>query len=180
MARLLIRYRTFTTPSTACNVLLSVVRHSSSRTTGGNHMIILGCESRLNQLAAVDVILMDGTFDYCLKFLAQDLPSTVRRMDITYLWFSACLSIRSRTATEPFFFVTKINDKLCNFSLKEINVDFEVAIHNVAQIKRPLSQITGCWFEVTKNRCVTFLKCYVNFPVQMITGGVIMLIIKFV
>ena len=36
-----------------------------------NHVTILGCESRLNQLAAADVITMDGTFDCCPKCFAQ-------------------------------------------------------------------------------------------------------------
>jgi hypothetical protein len=36
-----------------------------------NHVVILGCESSLNQLAAADIILMDGTFDYCPTFFAQ-------------------------------------------------------------------------------------------------------------
>jgi hypothetical protein len=35
------------------------------------HVVILGCESSLNQLAAADFMSMDGTFDYCPKCFAQ-------------------------------------------------------------------------------------------------------------
>jgi hypothetical protein len=37
-----------------------------------NHIIIIGSESDLNQLAAADVILMDGNFDFYPKFFVQD------------------------------------------------------------------------------------------------------------
>jgi hypothetical protein len=36
-----------------------------------NHMIILGCESSLNQLAVAYVILMDDTFVCCSKVFRQ-------------------------------------------------------------------------------------------------------------
>jgi hypothetical protein len=65
-----------------------------------NHTIILGCESNLNQQAAVDVILMYGTFDCCPKFFAQVLLSTVRPMHISYPYFSVCWRASSRTPTK--------------------------------------------------------------------------------
>ena len=69
-----------------------------------NRMIILDSKSNLNQLSAADIILMDGT---ALSFSAKFLPSTVWRMDITYLCFFCLL-------------VTKLEDTYTNFSWKSI------------------------------------------------------------
>jgi hypothetical protein len=64
-----------------------------------NRMTILGCESNQNQLDAAGTILMDGTFDYCPKFLPKFALSAVPRINITYFWSSACWRTRSRTST---------------------------------------------------------------------------------
>jgi hypothetical protein len=60
------KYPTFTTPSTACTMLLIVDKFVLQ-----NDRANLGSESYLKQLAAADVILMDSTFYYCSKFFAQ-------------------------------------------------------------------------------------------------------------
>jgi hypothetical protein len=44
-----------------------------------NHMMIIGCESSLKQLDASDVILMDGTFEYCPKFFRPSLHHALCR-----------------------------------------------------------------------------------------------------
>ena len=114
-----------------------------------NHMIILGCESNLNQLAAADVILMDGTFDCCPKFFAQVFTIHCAANG-HYIPLLFCLLAKKLEDTYKTLF-SKINEMLRNFSPKKIIVDFEVAIHNAAQITWPSAQITGCRFHLTQN-----------------------------
>jgi hypothetical protein len=61
-------YPTFTTSSKAWSMLLLIVERTSCyRTTGKTAW----SSSAVNQLDAADIILMDGTFDYCPTFFAQ-------------------------------------------------------------------------------------------------------------
>jgi hypothetical protein len=76
-----------------------------------NHMPILGCESSLNQLAAADVILMDGTFDYCCKFFAQVFTIHCAANGHCILLL-LCLLVNKLEENYKTFF-TKINEKLC-------------------------------------------------------------------
>ena len=125
-----------------------------------NHMIILGCESNLKQLAAADVILMDGTFDYRPKCFAQVFTIHCAANG-HYIPLLFCLLVNKLEDTYRTLF-TKINEISCNFAPKKIIVDFEVAIHNAAQVTWPSAQIVGCRFHLTQNWCVTFLKYQVN------------------
>jgi hypothetical protein len=68
-----------------------------------------------------------------------------------------CLLV-NRLADSYRTFFTEFNEMLWNFSPKKMIVDFEVAIHNAAQITWPSAQITGCRFHVAQNWCVTFIK----------------------
>jgi hypothetical protein len=89
-----------------------------------------------------------------LGFSPKSLPSIVPRMDIIY--FAVCLLVNKLKDTYRTLF-TKINEISCNFAPKKIIVDFEVAIHNAAQVTWPSAQIVGCRFHLTQNWCV-FLK----------------------
>ena len=75
------------------------------------HVVILGCESNQNQLAAADVILMDGTFDYCPKFFAQvsTIHCTANTHYVLLLFYLLANALEDTCRT----LFKKINEKSC-------------------------------------------------------------------
>jgi hypothetical protein len=76
-----------------------------------NHVVILGCESSLTQLHAADIILMDGTSDYCPKFFAQ-VCTIYCAANTHYVLLLFYLLVNTLEDTYRTLF-TKISEKLC-------------------------------------------------------------------
>lgn len=118
-----------------------------------NKIIIFSCYTNLHFLSLVDLLYMDGTFQYCTKYFCQ-LFTIHGFKNNFYIPLVYCLLPNKHTTTYQKVFELIIS-KCVEFDLviqpKRIVIDFELAIHNACIETWPTVTIIGCRFHLCQS-----------------------------
>lgn len=117
-----------------------------------NNIVIFSCKSNIKLLCQQEIILVDGTFDYCTKHFLQmfTIHSYVNNM---YIPVAYCLLKDKKEETyKNLFRVLKSECSKMEYSFqpKNIVLDFEKAIHSAARDILPAANLIGCRFHLSQ------------------------------
>jgi hypothetical protein len=114
------------------------------------NIIIFSCFTNLQFLCSVDVLYVDGTFQYCTKFLCQ-LYTIHGYKNGQYIPLVFALLPNKSSAVYCHmwkFILEKCGEFNLTFEPKEIFVDFEKSMHIAIRETFPLVKISGCLFHL--------------------------------
>jgi hypothetical protein len=114
------------------------------------NIIIFSCFTNLQFLCSVDVLYVDGTFQYCTKFFYQ-LYTIHGYKNGQYIPLVFALLPNKSSAVYCHmwkFILEKCGEFNLTFEPKEIFIDFEKSMHIAIRETFPLVKISGCLFHL--------------------------------
>lgn len=116
------------------------------------NIVIFSCKSNMEILCQQDIILVDGTFDYCTKYFLQ-MFTIHCYINSIYVPLVYCLLKDKKEQTYKNVFETVKSECLklgYLFQPKHIIVDFEKAIQTAAAETLPGVTLVGCRFHLSQ------------------------------
>lgn len=118
--------------------------------SASDKVVVFSCLTNLEFLCSVDVVYMDGTFDFCTKYFMQFF--TIHGFKNGH-YVPLVFALLPRKTAEIYTDLFNILQDVCSvhnliFSPKTVTIDFEMSIHKAVKEVWTGSNIIGCRFHL--------------------------------